>query len=316
MPLLNKNTREASSDADVMSKIEKLTQLKSLFDDGVISLEEMTSLREQVLECKPQKKSLKKDGGINRKKSMWFAAVIVGALVATFILVAVFKRGNPSNDNTTLSVYDVQDETYEEPMVEQPPEWIQTQGQWLKDQNSALLRLQYNGVDVFLRYYPGDRFEVSAPNIGINSFDFKLKEPNGEVIKMTTQTARHIQGEDRVEIDEPESVKKLYRLLERGDFVMRTALFININVGSEGHGLAEFVWHKFTENDPYTNEVLGKPVSNDGYTTPKQRVYDVDPQEGMTSDEFMELIIRSEFGNENTEEIQKLVDVFFDGIGM
>lgn len=59
MPLLNKNTREASSDADVMSKIEKLTQLKSLFDDGVISLEEMTSLSEQVLECKPQKKKIK-----------------------------------------------------------------------------------------------------------------------------------------------------------------------------------------------------------------------------------------------------------------
>lgn len=316
MSLLNKNTKEASSDADVMSKIEKLTKLKSLFDDGVISLEEMTSMREQIMECKPPQKALKKEGGINKKKYIWFAAAIVVVLVVTFILVAVLKRDNPSKDNTTLSVYDVQDEEYEEPIGDQPPEWIPTRGQWLKDQNSALLRLQYNGVDVFLRYYPGDRFEISAPNTGVNSFGFKLKEPNGEAINMTTQTARHIQGEDRVEIDEPESVKKLYRLLERGNFVMRTALFININVGSEGHGLAEFVWHKFTEHDPYTNEILGKPVGNDSYTTPKQRVYDVDPQDGMTSDEFMELIIRSEFGNENTEEIQKLVDVFFDGIGL
>ena len=68
------------------------------------------------------------------------------------------------------------------------------------------------------------------------------------------------------------------------------------------------MWHKFTERDPYTNEILGKSTSNCDYTS-GSRVYDVDPKNGLGSDEALELIIRSELGDKDaTRELEEAIE--------
>lgn len=294
----------ASANVLPSEKVEKLQQLKTLFDDGLISLEEMDKLRNEIINEKPAitptQKNEKKESGFN-----WW--IVVGAVVLVAIIVVSVVVG--SNKDT---VETIDDECYtevatvqqEEP-VYQEPEWTPSCGEWIMDGHSALLRLSYNSQPVFVRYYPGDRFELSAPDLGMNDWCFKIKDSNGKKVAITTSTEHNIQGSERVEIDDPASVKKLYRLLEQGNFTIQPAWLIDVKVRNEGCGLAEFVWHKFTERDPYTNEILGKSTSNCDYTS-GSRVYDADPKNGLGSDEALELIIRSELGDEDATN--KLVE--------
>lgn len=193
----------------------------------------------------------------------------------------------------------------------QPLAWTPSCGKWIEDEHSVLLRLKhnYNGV-IYVRYYPGDRFEVSVPNVGVNTLGFKIYETNGETIDIKARTQSHIQGYDRIEIDNPESVKKLYQLLLRGDFILRTAWLIETKIENEGCGLADFVWHKFTTKDPYTNEILGKPFYN--HTATSYQYYDVDLQNGMSSDDVLEHLIRIDLGDADAAE--ELLNAFIDAL--
>lgn len=306
----------ASANVLPSEKVEKLQQLKTLFDDGLISLEEMDKLRNEIINEKPAitptQKNEKKESGFN-----WW--IVVGAVILVAIIVVSVVVG--SNKDT---VETIDDECYTEAAtvhqdepepVYQEPEWTPSCGEWIMDGHSALLRLSYNSQPVFVRYYPGDRFELSAPDLGMNDWCFKIKDSNGKKVAITTSTEHNIQGSERVEIDDPASVKKLYRMLEQGNFTIQPAWLIDVKVRNEGCGLAEFVWHKFTERDPYTNEILGKSTSNCDYTS-GSRVYDADPKNGLGSDEALELIIRSELGDEEAtnkleeelgNELQRLI---------
>lgn len=299
-------------------KVEKLQQQKTLFDDDLISLEEMDKLRNEIINEKPAitptQKNEKKESGFN----WWIVvgAVILGAIIVILAVVnsdksIVESTGEATDDEYYTEVATVQQE---EP-VYQEPEWTPSCGEWIMDGHSALLRLSYNSQPVFVRYYPGDRFELSAPDLGMNDWCFKIKDSNGKKVAIATSTEHNIQGSERVEIDDPASVKKLYSLLEQGSFTIQPAWLIDVKVGNEGCGLAEFVWHKFTERDPYTNEILGKSTSNCDYTS-GSRVYDADPKNGLGSDEAIELIIRSELGDEDAtnkleeelgNELQRLI---------
>ena len=304
----------ASANVLPSEKVEKLHQLKILFDDGLISLEEMDKLRNEIINEKPAitptQKNEKKESSFN-----WW--IVVGAVILVAIIAILVAVG--SNKDT---VETIDDECYtevatvqqEEP-VYQEPEWTPSYGEWVMDGHSALLRLSYNSQPVFVRYYPGDRFELSAPDLGMNDLCFKIKDSNGKKVSIATSTQHHIQGSERVEIDDPASVKKLYRMLEQGNFTIQPAWLIDVKVQNEGCGLAEFVWHMFTERDPYTNEILGKSTSNCDYTS-GSRVYDADPKNGLGSDEALKLIIRSELGDEDAtnkleeelgNELQRLI---------
>lgn len=299
----------ASANVLPSEKVEKLQQLKSLFDDGLISLEEMDKLRNEIINEKPAitptpPKAETKKSGFN-----WWIVVGAVALVAIIVILAVVNSDNTTVESTEYYT-EVATEQQEEP-VYQEPEWTPSCGEWIMDGHSALLRLSYNSQPVFVRYYPGDRFELSAPDLGMNDLCFKIKDSNGKKVSIATSTQHHIQGSERVEIDDPASVKKLYRLLEQGNFTIQPAWLIDVKVRNEGCGLAEFVWHKFTERDPYTNEILGKSTSNCDYTS-GSRVYDADPKNGLGSDEALELIIRSELGDKDaTRELEKAIE---DGI--
>lgn len=300
-------------------KVEKLQQLKTLFDDGLISLEEMDKLRNEIINEKPAITPTPPMAETSKSGFNWW--IFVGAVALVAIIVILVAVG--SNKDTVESTGEATDDEYytevatvqqEEP-VYQEPEWTPSCGEWIMDGHSALLRLSYNSQPVFVRYYPGDRFELSAPDLGMNDWCFKIKDSNGKKVAIATSTEHNIQGSERVEIDDPASVKKLYRLLEQGNFTIQPAWLIDVKVRNEGCGLAEFVWHKFTERDPYTNEILGKSTSNCDYTS-GSRVYDADPKNGLGSDEALELIIRSELGDEDAtnkleeelgNELQRLI---------
>ena len=143
----------------------------------------------------------------------------------------------------------------------------------------------------------------------MNDLCFKIKDSDGKKVNIVTSTQHYIQGSERVEIDDPASIIKLYRLLERGNFTIQPAWLIDVDVENEGCGLAEYVWHKFTERDPYTNEILGKSSSGD-YSRTGSRVYDNDPKNGLGSDEIMERIIRAELGDE--EATKELINAFLE----
>lgn len=305
----------ASANVLPSEKVEKLQQLKTLFDDGLISLEEMDKLRNEIINEKPAITPTPPMAETRKSGFNWW--IVVGAVVLVAIIAILVAVG--SNKDT---VETIDDECYtevatvqqEEP-VYQEPEWTPSCGEWIMDGHSALLRLSYNSQPVFVRYYPGDRFELSAPDLGMNDWCFKIKDSNGKKVAIATSTEHNIQGSERVEIDDPTSVKKLYRLLEQGNFIIQPAWLIDVKVRNEGCGLAEFVWHKFTERDPYTNEILGKSTSNCDYTS-GSRVYDADPKNGLGSDEALELIIRSELGDEDAtnkleeelgNELQRLI---------
>ena len=309
----------ASANVLPSEKVEKLQQLKALFDDGLISLEEMDKLRNEIINEKPAITPTPPMAETKKSGFNWWIVVGAVALVAFIVILAVVNSdksivestGEATDDEYYTEVATVQQE---EP-VYQEPEWTPSCGEWIMDGHSALLRLSYNSQPVFVRYYPGDRFELSAPDLGMNDWCFKIKDSNGKKVSITTSTQHHIQGSERVEIDDPASVKKLYRLLEQGSFTIQPAWLIDVKVRNEGCGLAEFVWHKFTERDPYTNEILGKSTSNCDYKS-GSRVYDADPKNGLGSDEALELIIRSELGDEDAtnkleeelgNELQRLI---------
>lgn len=307
----------ASANVLPSEKVEKLQQLKALFDDGLISLEEMDKLRNEIINEKPAITPTPPMAETSKSGFNWW--IVVGAVALVAIIVVSVVVG--SNKDT---VETIDDECYTEAAtvhqdepepVYQEPEWTPSCGEWIMDGHSALLRLSYNSQPVFVRYYPGDRFELSAPDLGMNDWCFKIKDSNGKKVSIATSTQHHIQGSERVEIDDPASVKKLYRMLEQGNFTIQPAWLIDVKVRNEGCGLAEFVWHKFTERDPYTNEILGKSTSNCDYTS-GSRVYDADPKNGLGSDEALELIIRSELGDEDAtnkleeelgNELQRLI---------
>lgn len=309
----------ASTNVLPSEKVEKLQQLKALFDDGLISLEEMDKLRNEIINEKPAITPTLPMAETSKSGFNWW--IVVGAVALVAIIVILVAVG--SNKDTVESTGEATDDEYhtevatvqqEEP-VYQKTEWTPSCGEWVMDGHSALLRLSYNSQPVFVRYYPGDRFELSAPDLGMNDLCFKIKDSNGKKVSIATSTQHHIQGSERVEIDDPASVKKLYRLLEQGNFTIQPAWLIDVKVRNEGCGLAEFVWHKFTERDPYTNEILGKSTSNCDYTS-GSRVYDADPKNGLGSDEALELIIRSELGDEDAtnkleeelgNELQRLI---------
>lgn len=309
----------ASTNVLPSEKVEKLQQLKTLFDDGLISLEEMDKLRNEIINEKPAITPTPPMAETKKSGFNWWIVVGAVVLVAFIVILAVVNSdksivestGEATDDEYYTEVATVQQE---EP-VYQEPEWTPSCGEWIMDGHSALLRLSYNSQPVFVRYYPGDRFELSAPDLGMNDLCFKIKDSNGKKVSIATSTQHHIQGSERVEIDDPASVKKLYRLLQQGNFTIQPAWLIDVKVRNEGCGLAEFVWHKFTERDPYTNEILGKSTSNCDYTS-GSRVYDADPKNGLGSDEALELIIRSELGDEDAtnkleeelgNELQRLI---------
>lgn len=304
----------ASANVLPSEKVEKLQQLKALFDDGLISLEEMDKLRNEIINEKPAITLTPPMAETSKSGFNWWIVVGAVALVAIIVIsVAVGSNkdtvestGEATDDECYTEVATVQQEESEP--VYQEPEWTPSCGEWIMDGHSALLRLSYNSQPVFVRYYPGDRFELSAPDLGMNDLCFKIKDSNGKKVSIATSTQHHIQGSERVEIDDPASVKKLYRLLEQGNFTIQPAWLIDVKVRNEGCGLAEFVWHKFTERDPYTNEILGKSTSNCDYTS-GSRVYDADPKNGLGSDEALELIIRSELGDKDaTRELEEAIE--------
>ena len=92
--------------------------------------------------------------------------------------------------------------------------------------------------------------------------------------------------------------------MNTGGFKFKLDGVVNCQIGGNGCGLADFVWHKITENDPYTNKILGKSTNGQTYTN---RVYDEDQSEatnGMSQEKALQLIIRSELGDENaTQEL-------------
>lgn len=297
-------------------KEERLAQLEILFNDGLVTLEEMEKLHDEIINEKPTDQY--KGEQPEPKSNNWIIFVGVGLLVAIVVVMAI-TTSNKSTIETTDTEYvefpDVQQTEPVEPVYIEP-EWTPSCGEWERDQNSVLLRLSYNRQPVFVRYYPGDRFELSAPDLGMNDWCFKIKDSDGNKVNIVTSTQHHVQGSERVEIDDPDSVKKLYKLLERGNFTIQPAWLIDVKVGNDGCGLAEFVWHKFTEHDPYTNEILGKSTSDD-YSRTGSRVYDSDPKNGLGSDEALELIIRSELGDKDAsqqledalnQEIQQLLN--------
>lgn len=300
-----------SNEALSLDKVEKLQQLKVLFEDGLISLEEMDKLRDKIVNEKPAappaKKIKMKESGFN-----WWIVVGVVVLVAIIVVLAFV---NLSKESTATTCDDYTEEAFSQTTdvdpVYQESEWIPSRGEWVMDNHSALLRLSYNGQPIFVRYYPGDRFELSAPNMGMNDLCFKIKDSDGNKVNFVTSTQHNIQGSERVEIDDPASIKKLYRLLEKGNFIIQPAWLIDVRVGDEGCGLADFVWHKFTERDQYTNEMLGKSTSGD-YVQTGPRVYDEDPKNGPGSDEFKELIIRGELGDEDA--IDQINEVLYQGV--
>lgn len=303
-------------------QINQLFDLKQKLDAGIIT-KEIFDKEVSVLKGENQPEIINNSTTVNPKydsmQTGYTKWIVIGAiLLFAIIIVLTIVNSNNSAVETTddycVEVPDVQQTEFDEP-VYQEPEWTPSCGEWEMDQNSALLRLRYNKQPVFIRYYPGDRFEMSAPDLGMNDWCFKIKDSDGNKVNIVTSTQHHVQGSERVEIDDPASIKILYRLLERGNFTIQPAWLIDVKVGSEGCGLAEFVWHKFTEQDPYTNDILGKSTNGD-YSPKGSRVYDNDPKNGLGSDEALELIIRSELGDEDAtnqlndainQELQRVV---------
>lgn len=309
-------------------QINQLFDLKQKLDAGAITQEtfdkEVSVLKGEdpvvVADNAPSASTPTPRTETKESSFSWWIVVGVVMLVAIIVILAIVNTNKGTVESTIESTDEYNTEVATVQQVEpepvyQEPEWTPSCGEWVMDGHSALLRLSYNRQPVFVRYYPGDRFELSAPNLGMNDWCFKIKDSNGKKVAIATRTEHHIQGSERVEIDDPASVKKLYRLLEQGNFTIQPAWLIDVKVRDEGCGLAEFVWHKFTERDPYTNEILGKSTSNCDYTS-GSRVYDVDPKNGLGSDEALELIIRSELGDEDAtnkleeelgNELQRLI---------
>lgn len=292
-------------------KVEELQQQKTLFDDGLISLEEMDKLRNEIINEKPAitptQKNEKKESGFN-----WW--IVVGAVALVAIIVALVVVG--SNKNT---VETIEDECYtevatvqqEEPEpVYQEPEWTPSCGDWELGNGCATLRMTGYAIitdhphSVAVKYFPNDRFEF-VTYFSSGCVRAKFSDLEGKPLDIKSHSQR-IDGYDRVVVDNPESIQKIYHLLNTGGFKFKLDGAVNCQIGGNGCGLADFVWHKITENDPYTNKILGKSTDGQTYTN---KVYDEDQSEatnGMSQGKALELIIRSELGDENaTQELEE-----------
>lgn len=301
----------ASTNVLPSEKVEKLQQLKTLFDDGLISLEEMDKLRNEIINEKPAitptQKNEKKESGFN-----WW--IVVGAVILVAIIAILVAVG--SNKDT---VETIDDECYtevatvqqEEPEpVYQEPEWTPSCGDWELGNGCATLRMTGYAIitdhphNVAVKYFPNDRFEFVV-YFSSGCVRAKFSDLDGKAIDIKTRSQR-IDGYDRVVVDNPESIQKIYHLLNTGGFKFKLDGAVNCQIGGNGCGLADFVWHKITENDPYTNKILGKSTDGQTYTN---KVYDEDQSEatnGMSQGKALELIIRSELGDENaTQELEE-----------
>ncbi|MGX8713825.1 MAG: hypothetical protein ACSW8I_09155 [bacterium] len=303
----------SSTNIPPSEKVEKLQQLKTLFDDGLISLEEMDKLRNEIINEKPAitptQKNEKKESGFN-----WWIVVGAVILVAIIVILAVVNSdksivestGEATDDEYYTEVATVQQE---EP-VYQEPEWTPSCGEWELGNGCATLRMTGYAIitdhphNVAVKYFPNDRFEFVV-YFSSGCVRAKFSDLDGKAIDIKTRSQR-IDGYDRVVVDNPESIQKIYHLLNTGGFKFKLDGAVNCQIGGNGCGLADFVWHKITENDPYTNKILGKSTDGQTYTN---KVYDEDQSEatnGMSQGKALELIIRSELGDENaTQELEE-----------
>ena len=303
-----------SNEALSLDKVEKLQQLKVLFDDGLISLEEMDKLRNEIINEKPAITPTPPMAETKKSGFNWWIVVGAVALVAIIVILAVVN-----SDNTTVeSTGEATDDEYytevatvqqEEPEpVYQEPEWTPSCGDWELGNGCATLRMTGYAIitdhphNVAVKYFPNDRFEFVV-YVSSGCVRAKFSDLDGKAIDIKTRSQR-IDGYDRVVVDNPESIQKIYHLLNTGGFKFKLDGAVNCQIGGNGCGLADFVWHKITENDPYTNKILGKSTDGQTYTN---KVYDEDQSEatnGMSQEKALQLIIRSELGDENaTQEL-------------
>ena len=112
-----------SNEALSLDKVEKLQQLKVLFEDGLISLEEMDKLRDKIVNEKPAappaKKIKMKESGFN-----WWIVVGVVVLVAIIVVLAFV---NFSKESTATTCDDYTEEAFSQttdvdPVYQEPEE--------------------------------------------------------------------------------------------------------------------------------------------------------------------------------------------------
>lgn len=304
----------ASANVLPSEKVEKLQQLKTLFDDGLISLEEMDKLRNEIINEKPAITPTPPMAETSKSGFNWWIVVGAVALVAIIVILTVVN----SDKTTVESTGEATDNEYytevatvqqEEP-VYQEPEWTPSCGEWELGNGCATLRMTGYAIitdhphNVAVKYFPNDRFEFVV-YFSSGCVRAKFSDLDGKAIDIKTRSQR-IDGYDRVVVDNPESIQKIYHLLNTGGFKFKLDGAVNCQIGGNGCGLADFVWHKITENDPYTNKILGKSTDGQTYTN---KVYDEDQSEatnGMSQGKALELIIRSELGDEDATN--KLVE--------
>lgn len=294
-------------------KVEKLQQQKTLFDDGLISLEEMDKLRNEIINEKPVTAPMPMD---ETKKSGFNLWIVVGVVALVAIIVILVAVG--SNKDTVEAIGEATDDEYytevatvlqeESDPVYHEPEWTPSCGDWELGNGCATLRMTGYAIitdhphSVAVKYFPNDRFEF-VTYFSSGCVRAKFSDLEGKPLDIKSHSQR-IDGYDRVVVDNPESIQKLYQLLNTGGVKFKLDGAVNCEIGGNGCGLADFVWHKITENDPYTNKILGKSVEGQAYTN---KTYDEDQSEatnGMSHEKALQLIIRSELGDENaTQEL-------------
>ena len=297
----------ASANVLPSEKVEKLQQLKTLFDDGLISLEEMDKLRDEIINEKPAftptQKTEKKESGFN-----WWIVVGTVVLVAIIVVLVVVSSKKDTVETIDDECYTEVATVQQEEPVYQEPEWTPSCGDWELGNGCATLRMTGYAIitdhphNVAVNYFPNDRFEFVV-YFSSGCVRAKFSDLDGKPLEIKSRSQR-IDGYDRVVVDNPESIQQIYHLLNTGGFKFKLDGVVNCQIGGNGCGLADFVWHKITENDPYTNKILGKSTNGQTYTN---RVYDEDQSEatnGMSQEKALQLIIRSELGDENaTQEL-------------
>lgn len=297
----------SSTNIPPSEKVEKLQQLKTLFDDGLISLEEMDKLRDEIINEKPAftptQKTQKKESGFN-----WWIVVGTVVLVAIIVVLVVVSSKKDTVETIDDECYTEVATVQQEEPVYQEPEWTPSCGDWELGNGCATLRMTGYAIitdhphNVAVKYFPNDRFEFVV-YFSSGCVRAKFSDLDGKPLEIKSRSQR-IDGYDRVVVDNPESIQQIYHLLNTGGFKFKLDGVVNCQIGGNGCGLADFVWHKITENDPYTNKILGKSTNGQTYTN---RVYDEDQSEatnGMSQEKALQLIIRSELGDENaTQEL-------------
>lgn len=297
---------DVSQEENSPEKEDKLAQLDVLFNEDLITMEEMNKLRNEIVNGKPQGQHHVKN--TPPKFTNWMVFVGVGLLVAIIFVIAITasnKNTEETIDEECVELSDIQQTEPVEPVYIEP-EWTPSCGDWELGNGCATLRLTGYAIitdhphNVAVKYFPNDRFEfVQYFSSGCKRA--KFSDLDGKPLDIKTRSQR-IDGYDRVVVDNPGSIQKLYRLLNSGGFKFKLDGVVNCEIGGNGCGLADFVWHKITENDPYTNKILGKSIEGQAYTN---RAYDEDQSaatNGMSQEKALQLIIRSEFGDGNAAQ--------------